>query len=190
MTQEEIMEELLMFFKALSDANRLKIIGLLAQGEHSVGELAEMLGISISTTSNHLSLLAHVELVSARAEGHYYYYSLKTEALRHMAEKLLKSDNLTKLSSSVDMEAYDKKVLDTFLDSDGRITAFPAQQKKFMVILHHVVKAFEPGRRYPEKEVNEIVKRFSEDTASLRRGMIEYHLMAREGGGGEYWRIE
>lgn len=189
MTQEEIMEGLLMFFKALSDANRLKIIGLLAQGEHSVGELAEMLGIGISTTSNHLSMLAHVGLVSARTEGHYYYYSLKTEVLQAMAEKMLKSENLPKLSSSVDVDAYTRKVLDTFLDKAGRITAFPAQQKKFVVILSHVVKSFEIGKRYPEKEVNEILLHFSDDTASLRREMVEYHLMEREGGGGAYWRI-
>jgi len=189
MTQEEIFQELLDFFKALSDANRLKIIGLLAQGEHSVSEVAELLSISISTASNHLSMLAHVGLVSARADGHFYYYSLHTDTLRVMAEKLLRSENLPKLSQSVDVDAYDRKVLQSFLDAEGRITAFPAQQKKFEVILRHVAKAFEPGRRYPEKEVNEILLKFNKDTASLRRGMIEYHLMDREGGGGDYWRI-
>jgi DNA-binding transcriptional ArsR family regulator len=189
MTQEEIFQELLDFFKALSDANRLKIIGLLAQGEHSVSEVAELLDISISTASNHLSMLAHVGLVSARADGHYYYYSLHTEALQAMAQKLLRSENLPKLSNSVDVDAYDSKVLQSFLDADGRITAFPAQQKKFVVLLSYAAKAFEPGRRYPEKEVNEILLRFNKDTASLRRGMIEYHLMEREGGGGDYWRI-
>lgn len=190
MTQEEVMESLLMFFKALSDANRLKIIGLLAQGEHSVSELAELLGISISTTSNHLAMLAHVGLATARVDGHYYYYSLETENLRKMTEKLLKEENLPKLSGSVDMDAYESKVLSTFLEADGRIKAFPAQQKKYIVILKHVLQAFEKGRRYPEKELNMILKRFSDDTASLRRGMIEYKMMAREGGGGEYWRID
>jgi hypothetical protein len=52
-----------------------------------------------------------------------------------------------------------------------------------------VVEAFETGKRYKEKEVNEILSQFNDDTATLRRGMVEYHLMDRQGGGGEYWRI-
>ena len=54
----------------------------------------------------------------------------------------------------------------------------------------HVVEAFEPGRRYPEKEVNQILLIFNEDTARLRRRLIEFKLMEREGGGGEYWRVK
>lgn len=189
MSQEEILEELQLFFKAMSDTNRLKIIGLLAQGEHSVEQLSGLLGVSISTISHHLSMLTYVGLVSARPEGHYLYYSLREEVLKKMAEKLLKTEDLPRLSDSVDMDGYDKKVLSTFLNSQGRIKAFPAQEKKFLVILRHVVKSFEPGRRYKEKEVNEILLGFHEDTASLRRGMVEYQLMDREGGGGEYWRI-
>jgi hypothetical protein len=56
------------------------------------------------------------------------------------------------------------------------------------VLLRYVLRAFEPEKRYTEKQVNEILLRYNEDTASLRRGMIEYHLMEREGGGGNYWR--
>ncbi len=189
MSNEETFNELLEFFKALSDANRLKIIGLLAQNEYSVEQLSGLLGVSVSTTSHHLSILANVGLVSARAEGHFYHYSLKKKVLKTMAEKMLKPENLPQLSNSVDMDGYDKKVLATFLDAEGRIKAFPAQEKKFLVILRHIVKSFEPDKRYKEKEVNEILVRFSDDTASLRRGMVEYHLMDRQGGGGEYWRI-
>jgi hypothetical protein len=106
-----------------------------------------------------------------------------------MTEKILKTEDLSQLSNSVDMDGYDKKVLASFLDPEGRIKAFPAQEKKFQVILRYVVKSFEKEKRYKEKEVNEILSRFSDDTASLRRGMVEYHLMDRQGGGGEYWRL-
>jgi len=53
-----------------------------------------------------------------------------------------------------------------------------------------VVKAFEPGVRYPEKQVNQMLSRFSDDTALLRRTLVDFHFMDREGGGGEYWRID
>ncbi len=182
-------EELLNFFKALADANRLKIIGLLAQRSHTVEELAAELNLSSSTASHHLARLAGAGLVAARTEGHYYYYSLQTDVLQEMSQRLLRQENLPRLSEGADRDAYSRKVIETFTDSQGRITAFPAQEKKFQVLLHHVLQAFEPGKRYTEKQVNEILLRFNDDTASLRRGMIEYHLMEREGGGGAYWRV-
>ena len=191
MTDQEQINTLLNFFKALADENRLKIVGLLAQKPASVEGLAGALGLSASTTSHHLARLATSGLVSARADGHYYIYSLKTDALRGLSQHLLQAENLPALSqgaTSPSGDPFESKVMKAFVDSEGRITAFPAQEKKFLVLLRYMAKAFEPGRRYPEKEVNEILKRYNEDTASLRRGLVEYKLMQREGGGGAYWR--
>jgi predicted transcriptional regulator len=190
MNQQEQMTELLTFFKALADENRLKIIGFLAQHPSSVENLAEMLGISVSTTSHHLSSLSKAGLVSARAEGHYFIYSLQTETLKNMSQQLLQEENLPRLSEGLGDDAYDQKVLTSFLDKEGRIKAFPVQDKKFQVLLRYVLKSFEPGKRYTEKEVNEIVSRFNDDTASVRRGFIECKMMARESGGGAYWRTD
>jgi predicted transcriptional regulator len=183
-------EELLEFFKALADANRLKIVGLLAREPSSVEALAQALGLGASTVSHHLSKLSRAGLVSARTEGHYYIYSLHTEALQAMAQRLLKEENLPPLSEDADLDAYDRKVLSNFLDAGGRIKDFPSQHKKFLAILRHVVQAFQPGERYSEKQVNEILGRYHEDTAYLRRSLVEQRLMQRQGGGGEYWRTE
>lgn len=190
MTTQEQEYELVAFFKALADENRLKIIGLLAQQPRTVEKLASEIGLSMSTTSHHLARLARVGLVSARTDGHYYVYSLHTDALKDMSQRLLQDDQIRQLSAPVSEDAYDQKVLSNFLNKDGRIKTFPAQDKKLQVILKHVVKAFEYGQRYPEKQVNEILSQFNEDTAFLRRSLIEYHLMEREGGGGSYWRSE
>ena len=84
------------------------------------------------------------------------------------------------------MDAYDKKVLATYCDAEGRIKQFPTKKKKFEVLLRYVLKDFEVGVRYTEKEVNEMLSRYNVDTALLRRGLIEYKMMAREGGGGRY----
>jgi DNA-binding transcriptional ArsR family regulator len=54
MENENAMQELLDFFKALADANRLKIAGLLAQEALTVEQLAEMLELHPSTVSHHL----------------------------------------------------------------------------------------------------------------------------------------
>jgi predicted transcriptional regulator len=192
MTDQNQVAELLAFFKALADENRLKIIGLLAQHPYTVEKLAEALGLGVSTTSHHLSRLSKAGLVSARTDGHYYIYSLQTDTLKTMAQHLLHDEELPRLSGPQgtfgSQDAYDRKILATFTDAEGRITAFPAQKKKYLALLRYVLKAFEPGVRYTEKQVNEILLRYNEDTAMLRRSLVEYHMMAREGGGGEYWR--
>ena len=190
MAENELNQELLEFFKALADANRLKIVGLLAREPYTVEHLAAVLGLSVSTTSHHLSYLAHVGLVSARTDGHYSIYSLQIDTLQSMAQRLLATEELPRLSADVDLDAYDRKVLDTFLDAEGKIKSFPAQEKKFQVILRYVLKAFEPGTRYTEKQVNEILSKYQDDIATLRRGLVEYQLMEREGGGGAYWLKE
>ncbi|MDD2920675.1 MAG: DUF2087 domain-containing protein [Anaerolineales bacterium] len=64
----------------------------------------------------------------------------------------------------------------------------PAQRKKLEAILRYVAKSFEANKRYSEKKVNEILSKYHEDTASLRRELVGSGLMKREGGGGEYWR--
>jgi len=182
--------ELLAFFKALSDANRLKIVALLAKEPLPVESLAAMLGLSSSTVSHHLARLAEVGLVSARAEGHYSVYQLELDALNAMAQRLLAKETLPAVVADVDVDAYDRKVLRSYFSSDGRLTAFPTQEKKERVILRHIVQAFEVGRRYPEKEVNQILLRYNEDTATLRRRLVGLGFMQREGGGGAYWRME
>ncbi len=187
---EEQINELLGFFKALADANRLKIIGVLAQGEQTVEQIAAMLGLRPSTVSHHLTKLAKSGLVSARSESYYNLYRLETEVLEAMSQRLLARETLPAVRADVDLDAYDRKVLNTFCDSEGKIRQFPSQQKKFEVILRHVLKSFEIGKRYAEKEVNQILSFYSDDTASLRRGLIEYKLMQRAGGGGEYWRTQ
>jgi biotin operon repressor len=190
MTETVRTDELVAFFKALSDASRLKIVALLAGGERSVEDLAARLGLTSSTVSHHLARLSAIGLVSARAEGYFSIYRLEEGALAAMAHRLLSDETLPAVAADVELDAFDRKVLSTYLDAEGRIKAFPAQRKKELAILRHVVKVFEPGRRYTEKEVNAALHRFSSDTARLRRYLVEFGFMDRQGGGGNYWIAE
>jgi len=187
-TEGETFQALLEFFKALADPNRLRIIGMLAHQPLSVEQMAEMLKLRASTVSHHLSYLVHVGLVSARPESYYNIYSFRADALEKMARQLLRSETLPAIAADVDVDAYDRKVLKDFCTADGKIKAFPAQRKKFEAVLRYVLKAFQPGVRYSEKEVNQIIARFNDDTATLRRELVDYHWLKREGGGGAYWR--
>ena len=128
-------------------------------------------------------------LVAARAEGYYSVYSLNTDRLQELARDLLSEETLPRFAGDVDVGAYDRKVLGTFLDEEGRVMSFPSQQKKYKVLLRHVLEAFEPGTEYSEAQVNEILLGFNDDTARLRRSLVDFGYMAREGGGGAYWRV-
>ncbi len=183
-------DEVVTFFKALADANRLKIVGLLAQQPYSVEELAALLNLKPSTVSHHLAKLAQVGLVSAKTESYYNVYQLDEKALQSKSRDLFSQENLAASVVDVDADAYDNKVVKDYVNKDGSLKTIPAQRKKLEAILRHVVKAFEANKRYSEKQVNEILGKYHEDTASLRRELVGYGLMKREGGGGDYWRVE
>ncbi len=182
-------DDLLLIFKALADANRLKIVGLLAQRSYSGEELAALLGLKASTVSHHLSRLARVGLVSARAEGYYSVFQLDEAALQK-TRLLFSHSNLVTVASGVDINGYDRKVISDFTRPDGSLKEIPSQRKKLDVILRYVVRDFETGKRYTEKQVNKILSRFHADTASLRRALVGSNLMDREDGGEQYWRLE
>ncbi len=183
-------EELLSFYKALADANRLKIVGLLAQHSYSVEELAALLDLRPSTVSHHLAKLAEAGLVSAQAESYYNVYRLEEKALEERTRRLLSREEFTSAVADLDLDSYDRKVIADYTRPDGSLKTIPAQRKKLEAVLRYVVCAFEAGQRYTERQVNEMLQKYHEDTASLRRELVGYGLMQREGGGGKYWRVD
>jgi DNA-binding transcriptional ArsR family regulator len=74
--------------KALANPHRLMIICQLVEGERSVGDLAELLGIRDSTVSQHLALLRKDGLVAARRDGQTIWYSIRSSPARAMLETL------------------------------------------------------------------------------------------------------
>lgn len=76
-------------------------------------------------------------------------------------------------------------VLSRFL-AGGRIAQMPAKRSRRLVVLDHVARAFEPGRRYAEQDVNVVLRAFFADYAALRRYLVDEGFLARDGG--EYWR--
>ncbi len=77
-------------------------------------------------------------------------------------------------------------VLRTFLDDAGALRSIPARRAKRLVVLDRVVQVFDLGRRYPEAEVNVLLRAFHPDVAALRRYLVDEGLMSREHG--VYWR--
>ncbi|WP_096435797.1 DUF2087 domain-containing protein [Alteribacter populi] len=85
-------------------------------------------------------------------------------------------------------EQEEEKVLKNYIDKQtGKLLQFPGKEKRKIVILKYIISQFEVEQQYKEKEVNELIKRFYEDFATLRRYLIEYGFMHRNKDGSRYW---
>lgn len=75
-TEKEMFKLKAELCKTLSDPNRLMIIDCLRQGEKSVGELAQTIGIAQSSVSRHLAILRERGVLQPRRKGNNIFYSL------------------------------------------------------------------------------------------------------------------
>lgn len=182
MEQQPEKQDLLAFFKVLGDADRLKIAGLLAAETLTITQLTEKLSLPPTEVHKHLQHLESLGLLQKTEKG----FHLNENALEGKARAVLAQSRPRPNREAYDGDDFERKTLADYIGRDGMLKAIPTQQKKLLVILRHLVKSFEMERRYPEKEVNEIIWKFHEDNASLRRYMVDFGLMAREKG--IYWR--
>ena len=185
--EQENFSTLLNFFKVLSNETRLKMVGLLANGELSVGELAELLNVKEPTISHHLSLMKELGLVDFRAEGNVRIYWLETAALQAISKDVFSQDNLATLVDDTAADSWERKILQSSIDKNGQVTIIPTQYKKKMVLIRWMLEKFEMDKKYSEREVNDIIKRHHEDSAWFRRMMVDNRMMQREKG--VYWRV-
>ncbi|MBX9258614.1 metalloregulator ArsR/SmtB family transcription factor [Desmonostoc muscorum CCALA 125] len=192
--QPQQLNILLGFFKALADNSRLKIIGILANEECSVEELAVQMQLKEPTISHHLTKLKQLNLVTMRSDGNSYLYQLDNDALQSISKEIFTPDKIASLIEDMGTEDWESKVLKNYIEEDRcnqnsvqRLKEIPASRKKRLVILKWLANQFEVGINYPERLVNEILKRYHPDCATLRRELIGYQLMQRENG--VYWRM-
>lgn len=65
--------------RALSDPNRMQIIGMLSEGEKCACKLLEKFDITQPTLSHHMKILCESGIVNVRKDGKWSYYSLNNE---------------------------------------------------------------------------------------------------------------
>jgi len=188
-TSQPEFERLLRVLKALADQSRLRMLGLLATHERSVDELATLLELKAPTISHHLALLKELDLVAMRADGTTHLYRLNEQALGQVNRLLAAPERLADLAPELDGrgegDPWERKVLRDFFEG-ARLKEIPASLKKRIVVLKWLGRQFEERRLYTEREVNELLKRYHPDSATLRRELIVNRFLARENG--LYWR--
>ncbi len=163
----------------LAEPDRLRVVGALALGASSAAEIAASAGLDVRTTNTALVRLQAGGLVAVDDGRLVLRTDLIKEAARRSARRLTSDEPPTG-----DRET--DAVLHAFL-RDGRLVRVPASRGKRLKLLEHIVMAFEPGRRYPEREVNAVLRAWHADYAALRRYLVDEQLLAREAG--EYWRV-
>lgn len=180
-------QQVLALFKCLADKSRLQILKSLAQEDMYVEHLAQRLGLTPSTISFHLKKLAEAGAVKSYKTQYYTMYALEKSVFMTTILDLIREKSEEEDLQRQRDEAYRKKVLDTFFEY-GKLKSIPMQKKKERIVLEELVKSFEYGRTYAEREVNIILADFNDDFCTLRRDLIGECLMARSMQ--TYWRLD
>lgn len=188
--------DLLHLLKALGQEHRLTMVGLMGDGEQTVGEMAQQLTLSEPTVSHHVATLREAGLLHLRMAGNQHFYRLNQQRLEIFKSYVESIDSpITEPEAEavdnrwideLEWDAASKKVLHTYT-ANHRLQQIPKKESKLLVILRWLATLFRPGVRYDEAEVNGILTAVHEDYASLRRYLVMYGFMRRERGGGDYW---
>lgn len=162
----------------LAERNRLRVVAALVLGAGTTGEVAAATGLSTRDALRALNRLRAGGLVS----GHTGEWSVHDErfsvATRAAAPQPVHDDHGA-------ADAATASVLRAFV-KDGRLVSIPAARSKRRVVLDHIARVFEPGVRYPEPEVDTVLRAFHPDHAALRRYLVDEDFLTREAG--IYWR--
>ncbi|MEH7109237.1 metalloregulator ArsR/SmtB family transcription factor [Bacillus sp. JJ1764] len=169
------------FHKALGDLTRIKIVALLQQGPLHGQAIAGKLGLTPPTITHHIAKLRDVGLIKERRDKNTIYFSLNEKILEMSAKAILSvgTGGTSNMEMSVTAEEREA-IIKNFFTKEGKLKNYPAQRKKKLVILAHIANGLEFGKVYPEKEINEFLKQYHEDYATLRRELIMCQYMYRE----------
>jgi len=167
--------------RALADPERLAVAGTLARGPLTAKALAERLDLPLQRVRKHLTRLTATRLAEVGTDRR--TYRLVPEALREAAQEIGPPREAGIALGALDEE--EEAVLRQYFRG-GRLREIPAKRSKRVIVLTRLALEFEAGVRYPERQVNEMLKRFHDDYAALRRYLVDESLLSRAKG--EYWR--
>ncbi len=168
----------LTLLKVLLDAERLQLLGLLAQGPQTAAALHVALDLQDYALTKHLHKLQESGLVQQENAD----YVLDQKQLNALKRELFASAT-PKAATLSETE----RTLQGYLTKDGKLKTIPAKFEKKKVILAWLVEKFDPNTRYPERELSQLLAAYHPDYADLRRSLVDLGYMQREDG--MYWRV-
>lgn len=153
----------------LAEEDRLKVVSALVLGATTSAEITAATGMSARQAGRALARLAAGGLVTGDASG----YRLRAEALREAAMADAKPE-----AGPLGSDDEDASVLARFIRGN-RLTSIPVARGKRLLVLDHLAGLFEPGRRYTEAEVNQVLGAWHADHAALRRYLVDEGFLRR-----------
>jgi hypothetical protein len=153
----------------LAEEDRLKVVSALALGASTAAEVTAATGLGAREVGRALARLAAGGLVEGDGGG----YRLRAEVLREAAMADAKPEPGP--PGSADQRAG---MLGRFIRGN-RLTSIPAARAKRLVVLDYLAGLFEPGRRYTETEVNQVLGAWHPDYAALRRYLVDEGFLRR-----------
>jgi len=154
-------------------------------------EISVKLGIATSTIRNHRYKLREKEKQARVFLAIMELLTENTQKKINMLDKEVICDphkgatTLDERFNTTDKEK--KKVLESYFNEDGSLKNYPSKEKKKIIILEEIMKNFNRGKKYSEKEVNRILERIHEDYVTIRRALVEYGFIDRSINCSEYW---
>jgi hypothetical protein len=70
--------------------------------------------------------------------------------------------------------------IEQFFRPDGSLISIPVKSSKKIAVLQQIARELSPDIKYPEKDLNLIIAKYHNDTAAIRRHMIEYGILDRD----------
>jgi hypothetical protein len=162
----------------LAEPLRMRVFAAVVLGAATPAEVATRTGMTVREVAEALRRLADGGLVPPASP-----LTANVDAFKQAARQ---TAGTREAVEALDPDRSRAAVLRAFI-VDGRLVAFPAVRSKRRIVLEHIAAAFEPGVRYPEREVDAVLRAWHPDHASLRRYLVDEELLARDGG--VYWRI-
>jgi len=162
----------------LADDDRRAVVSALVLGASDVAEIRRATGLDARAIAKAADRLVRGGLIEVEQGHHVLIEAAFSRAARLAAPVVAEEDH----PDASDDEA---RVLRSFV-RDGRLLSMPASHAKREVVLDHIAQSFEPGVRYTEKQVNAMLVSWYDDTATVRRYLVDSGFLSREAG--EYWR--
>ncbi|MBX9972157.1 metalloregulator ArsR/SmtB family transcription factor [Cytobacillus firmus] len=176
------LNRLVAFYKTMGDPTRIRIVFLLAKGPLHGQAIAGKLGLTPPTITHHLNKLREINLVYQRRDKNTVYFYLNESVLKHQSGVLAKLADKEEVKKMEEQNLESQRVIENFFTRDGKLKNIPAQRKKKLMVFEHLIKGLKMGKKYEEKELNEYIKHYHEDYATIRREFIINHYMYRENG--------
>ena len=164
------------FFKAVGQPDRLRMLGLLANEQLTIPQLAHQLGLKETAVSRNIRALKKAGLVAETSDTKTAVFQLNQAGLAQM-QQIVEGETIP--------ETYEQRIMKQYIQ-DETLRAIPNDEQEREIILNWLTDKFDLEKRYTEEEVTAIVAKHYQYPLTLRRLLADNQFLMQTGR--HYWR--